>query len=222
MLCRCKNDCRPQLCCYRPIAVLRLFCYVFALEFLFNPHFDLEPDYIIRKPIIHRILWYIPRREMLSTFHTWVDNRSIRHFCIAFTPKLPLPLRRSPPKSNTPIPSPTPLTTQRASRSIQSFCHNTHVRTDRWGWRMFYPNSALLYERRANNNQDIAFVVQTTTTYVSPAVILTHLRASSTVSAWPISVRCHKALFTERIMSVCGTHCQYSIGCYRFIGGMSP
>jgi len=31
-----------------------------------------------------------------------------------FTPKLPLPLqklRRSPPKSNTPLPSPTPLTT---------------------------------------------------------------------------------------------------------------
>ena len=31
-----------QLCCYRPIAMLRLFCYVFAHEFLFNPHFDLE------------------------------------------------------------------------------------------------------------------------------------------------------------------------------------
>jgi len=29
--------------------VLRLFCYIFAHEFLFNPHFDLEPDYIIKK-----------------------------------------------------------------------------------------------------------------------------------------------------------------------------
>ena len=48
---------------------------------------------------------------MLSTFHTRVDKRSIRHFCIVFTPNLPLPLRRSPPKSNTPLPSPTPLTT---------------------------------------------------------------------------------------------------------------
>jgi len=38
-------------------------------------------------------------------FHTRVDNRSIRHFCIVFTPKLLLPLRRSPQKSNTPIPS---------------------------------------------------------------------------------------------------------------------
>jgi len=49
-----------------------------------------------------------------------------------FTPKLPLPLRRSPPKSNTPIPSPTPLTTPKASGSNQPFCHNTHVQTDRW------------------------------------------------------------------------------------------
>jgi len=95
------------------------FCYVFAHEFLFNPHFDLEPDYSIRKSIIHRILRYIPRREILSTFHTRVDNRSIRHFCIVFTPKLPLPLRRSPPKSNTPIPSSILLTTPNGIR-IQS------------------------------------------------------------------------------------------------------
>ena len=44
-----------------------------------------------------------------------------------FTPKQPLPLRRSPPKSNIPIPSPTPLTTRNGiliqselSRAIQS------------------------------------------------------------------------------------------------------
>jgi len=48
-------------------------------------------------------------------------------------PKLPLPLRRSPPKSNTPIPSPTPLPSQTASGSNQPFCHNTDVRTDRRG-----------------------------------------------------------------------------------------
>jgi len=72
---------------------------------------DLEPDYIIRKPIVRRIQRHIRHREILSTFHPRVDNRSIRHFCILFTPKLPLPLRRSQPKSNTPLPSPTPLTT---------------------------------------------------------------------------------------------------------------
>jgi len=101
------------------ITMLRLFCCVFALEFLFNPQFNLQPDYIIRKPLLHRIQQYIVRREILSTFHTWVDNRSIHHFCIIFTPKLPFPLRRSPPKSNTPIPSPTPLTTPNGIR-IQS------------------------------------------------------------------------------------------------------
>ena len=85
---------------------------VFALVFLFNPQFDLEPDYIIRKPPLRRIQRYILRsREILSTFHTRVDNQSIRHFCIIFTPKLPLPLRRSAPKSSTPLPSPNPLTT---------------------------------------------------------------------------------------------------------------
>jgi len=88
------------------------FCCVFALRFLFNPHFDLEPDYIIRKPPLRRIQRYILRREILSTFHTRVDNRSICHFCILFISKLPLPLRRSPPKSSTPLPSPTPLTTR--------------------------------------------------------------------------------------------------------------
>ena len=28
--------------------MLRLFCCIFTLEFLFNPQLDLEPDYIIR------------------------------------------------------------------------------------------------------------------------------------------------------------------------------
>jgi len=53
------------------IAMLRLFCCVFALEFLFNPQFNLEPDYIIRKPIDHRILRYIRRRGNIVNFsHT--------------------------------------------------------------------------------------------------------------------------------------------------------
>jgi len=50
--------------------MLHLLCYVFVHKFLFNPHLDLEPDCIIRQPIIHRILRYIPCREILSTFHT--------------------------------------------------------------------------------------------------------------------------------------------------------
>jgi len=50
--------------------VLRLFCYIFAHEFLFNPHFDLEPDYVIRKGIRHRIQQYTVRMETLPIFHT--------------------------------------------------------------------------------------------------------------------------------------------------------
>jgi len=49
----------------------------FADEFRVNPHFDLEPDYVIRKSHFPRILRYIPRREILSTFHTRVENRPV-------------------------------------------------------------------------------------------------------------------------------------------------
>jgi len=111
MLYRCKMTAGHNYLLHGRIAMLHLFCYVFAHEFLFNPQFDLEPDCIITKPILYRIQQYILRREILLTFHTRVDNRSVRHFCIVFTPKLPLSLRRSPPKSHRPIPSPTPLTT---------------------------------------------------------------------------------------------------------------
>jgi len=61
-----------------------------------------------------------------------------------FTPKLPLPLRRSPPKSNIPIPSPTHSPPPTASGSNQPFRHNSHVQTDRWATRMFNTMSALL------------------------------------------------------------------------------
>jgi len=62
------------------VEVLRLFCYVFSHEFLFNPHFDLEHDYIIRKGIRHRIQRYTVRTEILSTFHTRVESISQRHY----------------------------------------------------------------------------------------------------------------------------------------------
>jgi len=164
----------------------------------------LEPDNITRKPILPRIERYILHREILSTFHTRVNRRSVpwsvRHVAIQingseilqnaknharnspfllrhmdfhltyeclgpphsprqttarslytlphkdvtksalvtmgrrkFTPELPLPLRRSPPKSNTPVPSPTHSPPQTASGNNQPFCHNTHVQTDRCG-----------------------------------------------------------------------------------------
>jgi len=119
----------------------RVLCYVFVHKFLFNPHFDLEPDYkkeSTRKPTVHRILRYIPRREILSTFHTRVDHLCIINYTVEFSKNAgnharnsPFPLRHvdfhltheclGPPHS--------PL--QTASGSNQPFCHNTHVRTDR-------------------------------------------------------------------------------------------
>ena len=88
---------------------------------------------------------YILRREILSTFHTRVDNRSIRHFCIVFTLKLPLPLRRLPPKSNTPLPSPTPLITPNGIR-IHSPMSPLLTSVDRQiSKRKFYHISASLY-----------------------------------------------------------------------------
>ena len=60
----------PSLAAAVAVAMLRVLCYVFAHKFLFNPHVDLEPDYIVRKPIIHIIQRYILHMEILSTFHT--------------------------------------------------------------------------------------------------------------------------------------------------------
>jgi len=60
----------------RSVALLLLShcrcCICFVTFFLFNPHFDLEPDYIIRKAIRHRIQRYTVHAEILSTFHTRV------------------------------------------------------------------------------------------------------------------------------------------------------
>jgi len=140
------------------VEVLRLFWYIFAHEFLFNPHFNLEPDYIIRKGIRHRIQRYTVRTEILPIFHTRVNNQSIHHFCIVFTsnPHFDLepdydhhqnlihPYRARPHSPR-----------QSASGSDQPFCHNSHVRTDRWDKQLLRSISALLSnsdgERRANN-----------------------------------------------------------------------
>jgi len=137
------------------VEVLRLFWYIFAHEFLFNPHFDLEPDYIIRKGIRHRIQRYTVRTEILPIFHTRVDKRSMRHFCIVFTPKLPLPFDDHHQNLIHPYPARPHSPRQTASGSDQPVCHNSHVRTDRWDKRLLLSISALLSysgsERRANN-----------------------------------------------------------------------
>jgi len=47
-------------------------CYI-VRKFLLNPHFDLESDYTIRKPIKRRFQRYIVRSEIFSTFHARVE-----------------------------------------------------------------------------------------------------------------------------------------------------
>jgi len=66
---------------------------------------------------------------------------------VGYWPRLPLPLRRSPPKFNTPIPIARPHSPpQTAPGSDQPFRHNSHVRTDRQtGGRIMFNNiSAML------------------------------------------------------------------------------
>jgi len=158
MLCCCKMTVGTAICCTGLSPCCRLFCYVFAHEFLFNPaQFDLEPDYIIRKGIWPRIQRCNLRREILSSFHTRVDHhRSVRHFCIVFvfTPKLPFPFDDRHQNLIHPYRARPLSPHQTASGSNHPCRHCSHLRTDRWHKRKFYHISAPLYgERRANNIQ---------------------------------------------------------------------
>jgi len=54
-----------------------LFSCVFEREFRVNPNFDLEPEYVIRKGISRRIQRHTMRMEILPTFHTRADRRSL-------------------------------------------------------------------------------------------------------------------------------------------------
>ena len=143
------------------VTMLRLFCYVFAHKFLFNPHFDLEPVYIIRKPFIHRIQRYILRREILSSFHTRVDHRSVRHFPVTspivnntthisknarnHARNSPFPLRHVDFHLTHECLGPPHSPPQTTSGSNQPCYHCSHVRTDRWDKRNFDHISAPLY-----------------------------------------------------------------------------
>ena len=109
------------------VEVLRLFSYIFSHEFLFNPHSDLESDYIIRKGIRHRIQRYTMRTEILPIFHTRVNYQSVcqcihicrhckvldKNFAKSQKPcrKQPLPLESHGLPSNTWMPGLAPLTT---------------------------------------------------------------------------------------------------------------
>jgi len=70
---------RCTACCCK--SILRDITYIFC-TFLLKPHFDLEPDCIIRKPIKRCFQQYLVRTEILSTFHTqveYISQRTIHH-----------------------------------------------------------------------------------------------------------------------------------------------
>jgi len=60
-------------CAENPSETVLHFC-----TFLLNPQFDLEPDYIVRKPIKRRFQRYIVRTEIFSTFHARVEYISVK------------------------------------------------------------------------------------------------------------------------------------------------
>jgi len=67
---------RAVACAENPSEMVLHFC-----TFLLNTHFDIEPDYIFRKPIKRRFQRYIVRTEIFSTFHARVEySTSFRPF----------------------------------------------------------------------------------------------------------------------------------------------
>jgi len=67
---------RAVACAKNPLETVLHFC-----KFLLNHNFDLEPDYIFRKPIKRRFQRYTVCREIFSTFHAQVKyNTSFRLF----------------------------------------------------------------------------------------------------------------------------------------------
>ena len=59
---------RAVACAENPSETVLTFMYISP-----QPHFDLEPDYIFKKPIKRRFKRYIVRTEIFSTFHARVE-----------------------------------------------------------------------------------------------------------------------------------------------------
>jgi len=138
---------QQQLCCWLWRSPCCPCCYVFVHKFLFNPHFDLEHDYIIRKGIRHRIQRYAVRTEILPVFHMSRLSISMSVYpyvaIVKYWTKMPNDARNH--ARNSPLPlrhvdfhlthecmGPPHSPRQTASGSNQPCCPSSHVRTDRW------------------------------------------------------------------------------------------
>jgi len=151
MLCRCKMTAGHSYSLHGPITMLRLFCYVFAHKFLFNPQFDLEPDYIVRKGIRQRIQQCNLHREycQLFTHESIIEQYAIS--ALYSPPICPFPFDDHHQNLIHPYRAQPHSPPQTASGFSQPCCHCSHVRTDRWDKRKLYPMSAPVIERHANN-----------------------------------------------------------------------
>jgi len=134
---------------------LRLFCYIFSHKFLFNPHFDLEPDYIIKREFDTELnsipcIW---KYCQFFTHESIIDQYAIS--ALHSSPNCPFPFDDHHQNLIHPYRARPHSPSQTASGSDQPFCYKSHVRTDRWDKRLLRSISALLSysdsERCANN-----------------------------------------------------------------------
>ena len=75
------------------------WCWHFC-TFLHNPHLDVEPDYVIRKPRKGRFQRYIVRTKIFWTFHAWVEYISVK----TVIRQIDLPMRTDGQKTSQYIP----------------------------------------------------------------------------------------------------------------------
>jgi len=116
------------------IAMLHVLCYVFVHKFLFNAHFDFEPDYIVSKPIRHRFQLCFGKYCQLFTHESNTFLTSFRPLkrigrkcrkCQKPCQKQPVPLDARGLPSNTRMPGPTPLTTPNSRVATADMCGPT-------------------------------------------------------------------------------------------------
>jgi len=142
------------------VAILGVFELLHSCTFRVNPHFDLEPDYIIRKPIVPEFndVICVGKYCQLFIHESIIDQYAIS--ALYSPPNCPFPFDDHHQNLIHPLLDRPLSPSQTASGSNQPFRHSsllcTDRLTDRWSRRMFctiHERSARYAdrERRANN-----------------------------------------------------------------------
>jgi len=144
MLYRCKMTAGRSYSLHGPIAMLHLFCYIFAHEFFFNPNsiLNLTISYESQSFTEFNDTFCVGKCCQLFTHKSIVDQYAIS--ALYSPPNCPFPFDDYHQNLIHPyraLPHSPPQTT---SWSNLPCCHCSHVRTDRWEGRMFDPISAPL------------------------------------------------------------------------------